>query len=41
MTLGSVHLVMEIEQNHWKNKDNSKKKKKNPRLFLITSYADT
>lgn len=40
MTLGSVHLVMEIEQNHWKNKDNSKKKK-NPRLFLITSYADT
>lgn len=25
MTLGSVHLVIVIEQNHWKNKDNSKK----------------
>lgn len=28
MALESVRLVMLIEQNHWKNKDNSKKKKK-------------
>lgn len=28
MTSGSAHLVMLIEQNHWQNKDNGKKKKK-------------
>lgn len=26
-TLGSAHLVRSIEQNHWQDKDNSKKKK--------------
>lgn len=40
MTLGSVHLVILIEQNHWKNRDNSKKKIF-PWLLLTASHADT
>lgn len=36
MTLGSVHLVMLIEQNRWKNKDNSKEKINTP--LIVPDY---